>query len=262
LGLPFFIIFQVGVGLAKKRISDRTSVFNNKGHGCNDTIGYLFCICSVLLWYDVLDFGSFNHQMINKGVYVMKKGILLMLFAGFIFLPGNSIAEGKPDQYAQTIKLFKGSPASKKFFDTAYGYAVLPVIGKGGVGVGGSFGTGKVYRGDKVTGRVTMAKLSIGFQLGGQAFSEVIFFQDKRAYEEFVSGTFEFDAMTSAVAITAGAQAKAGTTGKSAGASAGPGADRQLVGKYVKGMAVFVHIQGGLMYEATIGGQAFSFEKL
>lgn len=192
----------------------------------------------------------------------MRKAILLMLFAGLIFLPVSSIAEDKPDQYARTIKLFKDSPVAKKFFDTAYGYAVLPFVGKGGVGVGASFGKGKVYRGGKVTGLVTMLKLSFGLQLGGQAFSEVIFFQDKRAYEEFISGTFEFDATASAVAITAGAQAKVGTTGKTVGVSAGPATDRQLAGKYVKGMAVFVHVQGGLMYEASVGGQVFSFEKL
>ena len=192
----------------------------------------------------------------------MKKIIILMLTAGLFLLPAGSMGKEKPDQYSRTIELFKSSPAAKKFFDTAYGYAVLPVVGKGGVGVGGSFGKGKVYRGGKLKGRVTMAKISIGFQLGGQAFSEIIFFQDKRAYEEFTSGTFEFDAMASAVAITAGAQAKAGTTGKSAGVSAGPATGKQLAGKYVKGMAVFVHVQGGLMYEASIGGQAFSFEKM
>jgi lipid-binding SYLF domain-containing protein len=200
--------------------------------------------------------------MIEKGVSVMKKHIVLILAAAIILLPASSMAEDKPDQYSQTIKLFRDSPVVKTFFNNAYGYAVLPVIGKGGVGIGGAFGKGKVYRGGKLTGRVTMLKLSFGFQLGGQAFSEAIFFQDKRAYEEFISGTFEFDATASAVAITAGAQAKVGTTGKTAGVSSGPATGKQLAGKYVKGMAVFVHVKGGLMYEASIGGQVFSFEKL
>ena len=101
--------------------------------------------------------------------------------------------------------------------------------------------------------------MSVGFQLGGQAFSEVIFFEDKRAYDEFTSGSFEFDASASAVAITAGAQAQAGSTGTSAGASAGPATGVQASNKYRKGIAVFVHTKGGLMYEAAIGGQKFDF---
>ena len=126
------------------------------------------------------------------------------------------------DDYARTIETFKKSKAVQPFFKNSYGYAVFPTIGKGGIGIGGSFGTGQVYRGGKVTGTTKIFKGSIGFQLGGQAFSEIIFFQDKRAYDDFTSGEFEFDATASAVAITAGAQAKAGTEGASAGVSAGP----------------------------------------
>jgi lipid-binding SYLF domain-containing protein len=103
---------------------------------------------------------------------------------------------------------------------------------------------------------------SIGFQLGGEAFSEIIFFQDKRAYDEFTSGNFEFGATAQAVVITAGAQAKAGTAGASAGASAGPKTGVQAETNYVKGMAIFVHSKGGLMYEASIGGQKFTFKSL
>ena len=183
-----------------------------------------------------------------------SRGILLVL--------GALISSAAwADNYSATIDQFKAA-VSSEFFENSYGYAVFPNIGKGGIGIGGAHGKGQVYAKGAHVGDTKMTQLTVGFQLGGQAFSEIIFFQDKRAYEEFTSGTFEFDAMTSAVAITAGAQAKAGTTGKSAGVSAGPATDRQLVGKYVKGMAVFVHVKGGLMYEATIGGQAFSFEKL
>jgi hypothetical protein len=88
----------------------------------------------------------------------------------------------------------------------------------------------------------------------------MIFFQDKRAFDEFTSGNFEFDAAASAVAITAGVQAKAGTEGATAGASAGPATGAQAEIKYHKGMAVFVHTKGGLMYEAAIGGQKFSYK--
>lgn len=192
----------------------------------------------------------------------MKKNFICLLIVGLLFMPMTVLAEEKPDKYVQTIEIFKSSPVTKKFFDSAYGYAVLPTVGKVGVVIGGSFGKGKVFRNNKVVGNVTMVKISFGAQLGGQAFREIIFLQDKRAYNEFISGSFEFDATASAVAITAGVQATAGTTGKTVGASAGPATGRQLAGKYVKGIAVFIHVRGGLMYEASIGGQHFTFEKL
>jgi hypothetical protein len=164
------------------------------------------------------------------------------------------------DNYANTIKVFKKSKAVQPFFKSAYGYAVFPTVGKGGIGVGGAYGKGRVYRGGKVTGETSLFKATIGFQFGGQGFSEIIFFEDKRAYSEFTSGSFEFDAVASAVAITEGAQAKAGTEGVSAGANAGPATGVQAKTSYQKGMAVFVHTKGGLMFEAAIGGQKFTFE--
>jgi len=164
------------------------------------------------------------------------------------------------DKYTDTIDVFKKSEVVQPFFKNAYGYAVFPTIGKAGIGIGGSYGTGQVYQGGKVTGEVSLIKGSIGWQLGGQAFSQMIFFEDKRAYDEFTSGNFEFDATASAVAITAGAQAKAGTEGASAGASAGPATGKQVKTSYHKGMAVFTHTKGGLMYEASIGGQKFKFK--
>ena len=163
------------------------------------------------------------------------------------------------DDYSHTISVFKKSPAVTPFFKDAYGYAVFPTVGKGGIVVGGAFGKGRVYRQGNLTGHVTLSKVSVGFQLGGQAFSEIIFFQDKRAYDEFTSGAFEFDASASAVAITAGAQAKAGTEGGTAGASAGPDTGVQANTSYTKGVAVFVHTKGGLMYEVSVGGQKFDF---
>jgi lipid-binding SYLF domain-containing protein len=164
------------------------------------------------------------------------------------------------DSYSKAIEVFKSSPAVQPFFEDAYGYAVFPTVGKGGLGIGGAYGKGQVYRGGKVTGTASLVKATIGLQLGGQAFSEIIFFQDKRAYDDFTSGNFEFDAAASAVAITAGAQAKAGTEGATAGASAGPATGTQARTNYRKGMAVFVHTKGGLMYEAAIGGQKFGFK--
>ena len=164
------------------------------------------------------------------------------------------------DSYSDTIKVFKKSHTVQPFFKNAYGFAVYPTVGKGGIGIGGAYGEGQVYRRGKITGTTSLAKVTIGFQLGGQAFSEIIFFQDKRAYNEFTSGSFEFDAAVSAVAITAGVQARVGTTGSTAAASAGPATGTQAKTGYRKGMATFVHVKGGLMYEATIGGQKFSFK--
>ena len=100
------------------------------------------------------------------------------------------------------------------------------------------------------------------FQNTLEAFSEIVFFKDKEAYEKFTSGSFEFDATAQAVAVTAGAQAQAGTTGTGAGASAGPKTGVQAEAEYVNGMATFIHAKGGLMAELSIGGQKFSFEPL
>jgi len=182
------------------------------------------------------------------------------ILSAMMIIVSNFANLAQADNYSNTIELFKKSKVVQPFFKNAYGYAVFPTIGKGGVGIGGAFGKGQVYRGGKVTGTTSLIKGTIGFQLGGQVFSEILFLQDKRAYDEFTSGNFEFDATASAVAITVGVQAKAGTDGATAGASAGPGTGKQAKTSYKKGMAVFVHARGGLMYEATIGGQKFSFK--
>ena len=164
------------------------------------------------------------------------------------------------DSYADTISNFKKSPAVQPFFHNSYGYAVFPLVGKGGFVLGAAYGRGRVYEHGRVTGNATLFKASFGFQLGGQAFSEIIFFQDKRAYSEFISGNFQFDASASAVAVTAALQAKAGTDGASAGASIEPFSSKQLDTRYQRGMATFIQTRGGLMYEASIGGQYFTFE--
>jgi lipid-binding SYLF domain-containing protein len=181
---------------------------------------------------------------------------LIMITGMMVLAPGAALA----DSHADTIAVFKQSPAVKPFFESAYAYAVFPTVGKGGIIVGAAYGKGKMYRGGTPTGTVTLSKMTLGFQLGGQAFSEIIFFEDHRAYQEFTDGSIEFDANASAVAITAGAQAQAGSMGTTAGASAGPATGTQAGTSYRKGMAVFVHAKGGLMFEAAIGGQEFTFE--
>ena len=165
------------------------------------------------------------------------------------------------EDYSSTFKAFKASPVVAPFFKSAYGYAAFPTIGKGGVGIGGAHGNGQVYRANEVTGTASMTQLTIGLQFGGQAYSQMIFFQDKRAYDNFTSGNFEFGAQASAVAITASAQAQAGTSAAGAGASTGRDAGKQHAG-YRNGMVVFTYAKGGLMYEASLGGQKFSFEPI
>jgi lipid-binding SYLF domain-containing protein len=188
----------------------------------------------------------------------MKKiaivGALLGVLA-LVTLPARA------DEYSDTITVFKNAGASGKFFGTSYGYAVFPTIGKGGIGIGGARGTGHVYAHNKYVGDTTMTQLTVGLQLGGQAYSQIIFFQDERSFKEFTSGNFEFGAQASAVAITAGASASAGTTGGTAGASGGKN-DANTAGGYHKGMAIFSVAKGGLMYEAALGGQKFSYKPI
>src|SRR5882757_5582926 len=119
-------------------------------------------------------------------------------------------------KYTDTIALFKNAGESSSFFASAYGYAVFPTIGKGGLIVGGAHGSGHVYEKGKYIGNTSVTQISVGFQAGGQAYSQIVFFEDKRALEEFTNGNFEFEAGVSAVAITAAASGTAGTTGANA----------------------------------------------
>src|SRR5262245_8118889 len=162
------------------------------------------------------------------------------------------------DKYHSTITVFQNAGESGQFFKKSYGYAVFPSIGKAGFVVGGAHGDGRVYVADKWVGNTSMTQVTAGLQLGGQVYSQIIFFEDKRAFDEFTSGNFEFGVQATAIAITAGAQAQAGTSGTGAGAS-GTQEHAKTAGGYQKGMAVFTVAKGGLMYEASIGGQKFSY---
>jgi lipid-binding SYLF domain-containing protein len=160
--------------------------------------------------------------------------------------------------YSDTIARFKAANQSADLFRSCYGYAVFPTVGEAAIGVGGAFGKGRVYVHGRYAGDVTMGQLSVGFQAGGKGFSQIIFFEDKRALDEFESSGFEFGADASAIAITAGASATASTNGASAGASVDVN-NAVTRGTYHKGMAVFTIAKGGLMYQAAIAGQKFSF---
>ncbi|MCP4042399.1 MAG: hypothetical protein GY731_10670 [Gammaproteobacteria bacterium] len=141
---------------------------------------------------------------------------------------------------AEAIANFRNSdPSMKVFFDKAYGYAIFPSVGKGGIGIGGAYGSGEVYKRGKLIGTSSVSQVTIGFQLGGQVYSEIIFFKDKSTLDDFTGGNFEFGAQASAVAVTAGSSADA---------------------DYSNGVAIFTLAKGGLMYEASVGGQKFSFE--
>ncbi len=141
---------------------------------------------------------------------------------------------------AATIATFKKTdPGLKVFFDKAYGYTVFAGIAKGAIGIGGAHGKGLVFRKGTVIGAASLSQGTIGLQLGGQVYSQIIFFEGKSALERFTKGNFEFAAQASAVAATKGAAANAA---------------------YEKGVAVFTMAKGGLMYEASIGGQKFKFE--
>ena len=178
--------------------------------------------------------------------------LAVSIFAAAVAVP--AFAGSDPE----TVALFKGAGRSSDYFNTAYGYAVFPNIGKAGIVVGGARGEGHVYVHGSRTGATVMNQLSVGFQLGGEEYSEIIFFKDKSAYENFTSGNFEFDANASVTAITANASASAGTTGAQGSASGGEH-DAATGGGYYKGMAVFTVAKGGLMYAATVAGQKFEF---
>lgn len=144
------------------------------------------------------------------------------------------IADSKEAQ----AEFIKTDNLMNSLFDNAYGYVIFPNVGKGAIGVGGAAGNGIVYEGGKMVGKAKMKQVSVGFQFGGQAYREVIFFESKEALDRFKEGKFEFAAQASAVAATKGASANV---------------------KYREGVMVFTQEKKGLMYEASVGGQKFGY---
>ena len=162
--------------------------------------------------------------------------------------------EAQEDKAA--IAAFMESPVASKFHKSSYGYAVFPTIGKGGFGIGGAHGSGRVYVGGKKTGDTSMTQISFGLQAGGQAYRQVIYFENKEAFTKFTTGDFEFGAQAEAIALTASAGASAGTEGTSASANE----SQTKESKYFDGMVVFTMGKGGLMYQAALGGQKYNYE--
>ena len=188
------------------------------------------------------------------------------LIASFVTIFALTMQPALADDVSTTIENFRGAGAGD-FIDDAYGYAVFPSIGKGGIGIGGAHGKGDVFVGGKRVGQTKMNQITYGLQLGGQVYSQMIFFRDERAFDDFTSGNFEFGAQATAVALTAGAQAST-TSGGGGNTSSGTDADSSKVNADDKqydsrsGMATFTIAKGGLMYEATLGGQKFKYESL
>jgi lipid-binding SYLF domain-containing protein len=164
------------------------------------------------------------------------------------------------ETHAEAMGAFENA-GLEVYFAGAHGWALFPTVGKAGFGVGGAFGRGQVYAGGQHVGNARMTQLSVGFQAGGQAFSQIIFLENQGAFDNFTSGNFEFGAGASAVAVTAGVDASARTTGSSASAS-GSRKNAAAAGQYHDGMATFTMVKGGLMYEAAIAGQKFSYAAL
>ena len=145
------------------------------------------------------------------------------------------------DSKTAKVVFIKTDALMRGLFEKAYGYVIFPNVGKGGLGIGGAAGNGVVFEHNKMVGMAKLSQVNIGFQAGGQAYREVIFFESKKDLERFKGSRFEFSAQVSAVAVTAGASANV---------------------KYAEGVMVFTMQKGGLMYEASLGGQKFKFKKL
>ena len=173
----------------------------------------------------------------------------LMLLAGLSFGPLGCATAPSSDRERQAlvdesqaaVSRFKAEDQSlDAFLNNAYGYAVFPNAGKGGFIAGGAYGRGTVYEQGRMIGYADMSQATVGLQAGGQSFSELIVFQDQKALDRFINNRLEFAANASAVALKAGAAASA---------------------RYTDGVAVFTHAKGGLMVEAAIGGQRFTFRR-
>lgn len=173
----------------------------------------------------------------------MKNFILSTLFLAIGFVSVSSCTAAETDDLTTNVQaavdVFKKSDTGlSKFFDSAEGYVVFPSVSKGAIGIGGAYGKGQVFEKGKLIGEASLSQATIGFQLGGQVYSEVIFFEGKDNLESFKKSEFAFSAQVSAVAAAEGAAANA---------------------KYQNGVAVFTIAKGGLMFEASVGGQKFKF---
>jgi lipid-binding SYLF domain-containing protein len=178
----------------------------------------------------------------------MKKNSLMILMAfATLVLPATIMAQDDDhqkivnDSEEAKSQFVKSDALMQSLFDNSYGYVIFPNVGKGAIGIGGAAGNGIVYEKGKMIGKAKMKQVSVGFQFGGQAYREVIFFENQAALDRFKQDKFEFAGQASAVAVNKGASVNV---------------------KYKDGVMVFTQEKGGLMYEASVGGQKFDFEPL
>jgi lipid-binding SYLF domain-containing protein len=171
-------------------------------------------------------------------------GVICMLVLSACATAPSSVqgkADIESDAAVALAKAKKSDPTLTRIFDASAGYAIFPTVGKGAVGVGGAYGKGVLYENKRAAGYCDLSQASIGFQLGGQSYTEIIVFETQQTVDAFKQGNFRFDAQATAVALKSGAGANA---------------------KFVDGVAVFTMDEAGLMFEASIGGQKFSFQPM
>ena len=177
-----------------------------------------------------------NALVHNGRVVIVLCALALVVVAS----PARPHADDPVKEARETITVFKkADPGISKFFEEAAGYAVFSTVAKGAIGVGGAGGSGVLFERGQAIGKASLAQVTVGLQFGGQAYSEVVFFETAAALTDFKKGSFALAAQVSAVAAAAGASANA---------------------KYANGVAVFTVAKGGLMYEASVGGQKFGYE--
>lgn len=171
---------------------------------------------------------------------ILKLAIIAFYFMIFAVTSTQAGWDPKDENEAeQTIAKFKASdPDLALFFDKAYGYAIFPTVAKAGMGIGGAYGKGSVYEQGKVIGFTTLKQASMGFQLGGQTYSEIIFFKDEETLDDFKKGNYELGAQASAIVVKKGASRDA---------------------DFSEGVAVFTLPKGGLMFDVSISGQKFTY---
>ncbi len=178
------------------------------------------------------------HIIMKIRLYFISALLFLMVFS--VNAQNDKKKKNVKAEAQKIIQEFKSKdPGIAGFFNTAYGYAVFPAIGKGGLGIGGAGGKGIVYEGGTPVGEAKMTQVTIGLQAGGQKYAEVIFFENADAYNRFTGNNFEFASQVSAIALQSGVSADA---------------------KYRDGMLVFTMPLAGLMYEASVGGQKFKVD--
>jgi len=196
---------------------------------------------------------------VNRKERPLGRRVIGFMIGGLLgLLPLQAAA----DNYEDAASAFRNTEAAAPFFSQSYGYAVFPTVGKGGFILAGGYGRGRVFVAGDPVGDTTLTQASVGFQVGGQAYTQIIFFEDQRAFREFSQGGFEFGGQVNATVIKASAQMTASTTGSTAGASGGIDDVESVSPGYYKGMAVFIIATGGLMFEASVGGQRFTYRPI